>query len=103
MRAQRVKPFIQALDAEVTAKGTPTMRPLWWEFPTDDGSYGVDDQYMLGPNLLVAPVTMQGAVSRTVYFPPGTWKHFFTNDVETGPGSKTIAAPLKHFPVYTRM
>ena len=103
MRAERVKPYIQALDKEVTATGAPTMRPLWWHYPDDTNSYGVNDQYMLGPNLLVAPVTTQRAVSRSVYFPTGQWKHWFTNDIVTGPGTKMIAAPLEHFPVYTRV
>ena len=50
--------------------------------------------------LLVAPVTMQGATSRNVYFPPGAWTHFFTGDVEHGPAKKKIEAPLEHFPAY---
>ena len=47
----------------------PTMRPLWWEFPGDPHAVGVNDQYMLGPDLLVAPVTVQGATTRLVTFP----------------------------------
>ncbi len=103
MRAQRVKPFIAALDREVTATGAPTARPLWWEYPDDLGAYGIDDQYMLGPRLLVAPVATQGATSRAVYFPPGGWKHFFTGEVESGPATRTIPAPLDNFPVYIRL
>ena len=101
MRAEKVKPYIAALDAEVTASGAPTMRPLWWNFPDDEGSFGRDDQYMLGAELLVAPVTRQGARSRLVYFPPGQWKHWFTGDTVTGPASLEIDAPIEHFPVYT--
>jgi alpha-D-xyloside xylohydrolase len=101
MRAARVKPYIAALDAEVTASGAPTMRPLWWNFPEDEGSFGRDDQYMLGAELLVAPVTRQGARSRLVYFPPGQWKHWFTGDTVAGPASLEIDAPIEHFPVYT--
>ena len=102
MRAERVKPYIVALDAEVTTTGAPTMRPLWYEFPDDIKSYSVEDQYMLGPNLLVAPVYTQGATSRTVYFPDGTWKHFFDGSTVVGPCTKTIDAPLESFPVYER-
>ena len=103
LRAEGVKPYIAELDAEVTATGVPTMRPLWFEHPEDGGSYGVEDQYFLGSKLLVAPVTKQGATSRSVYFPPGQWKHFWTGDIETGPATKTIAAPLAHFPAYTKV
>ena len=48
------------------------MRPLAYEFLADPGAFGVGDQYMLGPDYLVAPVVVQGAVERRVYFPAGT-------------------------------
>jgi alpha-D-xyloside xylohydrolase len=102
-RAEILKPYIQELDKNVTARGVPTMRPLWWEFPADEGSYGVNDQYLLGPDYLVAPVTKQNATSRSVYFPPGSWKHFFDGSVVKGPATKTISAPIESFPVYKRM
>ena len=60
VRAERLAPYIAALAANVSARGVPTMRPLWWEFPGDALAIGVNDQYMLGPDLLVAPVTAQG-------------------------------------------
>jgi len=63
-----LKPYIQELAQNVSARGVPTMRPLWWEFPEDKFTVGVDDQYMLGPKLLVAPVTEQGSTGRSVYF-----------------------------------
>ena len=46
MLAQR---YIASLAANVTARGVPTVRPLWWGFPADAGAVGVNDQYMLGP------------------------------------------------------
>ena len=57
---------------------------------------------MLGPDYLVAPVVKQGATSRDVYFPPGSWTHFFDGTTVQGPGKKTIQAPLETFPVYKR-
>ena len=69
VRAERLAPYIAALAANVSARGVPTMRPLWWEFPGDPHAVGVNDQYMLGPDLLVAPVTVQGATTRLVTFP----------------------------------
>jgi len=97
-------PYIQELATNVTKSGVPTMRPLWYEFPEDDGAYGINDQYMLGPKYLVAPVTIQNATSRKVYFPKGaSWKHVFTGDVVVGGKEQTIAAPIEEFPVYTRV
>lgn len=99
-----MKPYIRQLAENVTASGVPTMRPLWYEFPADKGSVGINDQYLLGPDYLVAPVTIQGATSRTVYFPAGaSWKNMFNpSDVVTGGVSKTVPAPLDTIPVYIR-
>ena len=79
------------------------MRPLWYEFPEDEGAYGINDQYFLGPKYLVAPVTFENATSRSVYFPKGaSWTHVFTNEVVKGGQTLTVDAPLAEFPVYTR-
>ena len=70
VRAEAIKPYIAELALNVTARGVPTMRPLWWEFPSDPDVLEINDQYMLGPRLLVAPVVVQGATSRRVVPPP---------------------------------
>ena len=50
------------------------MRPLWFEFPEAEAAYGVQDQFMLGPALLAAPVLQEGAASRAVLLPQqATW------------------------------
>lgn len=59
-----LKPYMKELAANVTAYGVPTARPLWWEFPNDRKAVGVNTQFMLGPDYLVAPVTAQNATSR---------------------------------------
>jgi len=103
LRATMV-PYITELSENVTARGVPTMRPLWYEFPEDESSYGINDQYFLGPKYLVAPVTVQNATSRSVYFPKGaSWKNIFTNDVVTGGQRITVDAPLEIFPAYERV
>ena len=100
-----MKPYIAALDANVTARGVLTMRPLAFEFPADKGCRGIDDQYLLGPELLVAPVTTQGATNRSVYFPKGaTWENFFNTEERIAGGQRlTVAAPLDIIPVYKRV
>ena len=104
LRHDVLKPYIAELAANVSATGVPTMRPLWWEFPADAGSVGVNDQYMLGPKYLVAPVVTQGATTRKMYFPAGaSWKQIFTQDVVAGGATKTVAAPLEQIPVYERV
>ena len=103
-RASVLKPYIAALAANVSAEGVPTMRPLWYEFPQDPACYGVDDQYLLGPELLVAPVTAQGATNRSVVFPAGAdWVSVWDSSVvEAGGGTRVVQAPLSVIPVYRR-
>lgn len=104
-----MKPYIQELAQNVTARGVPTMRPLWYEFPTDPLTRGVNDQYFLGNKYLVAPVTVQGATNRSVYFPGAgvTYQNVFdASDKVTTPSTggirKVVQAPLEIIPVYIR-
>ena len=102
---KQLKPYIAELAANVSKSGVPTMRPLWYEFPDDDHCRGVNDQYLLGPSLLVAPVTVQNATSRSVYFPRGAdWQDFFDASATPVKGgqTQTVDAPLDHIPVYWR-
>ena len=96
-------PYILELARNVTARGVPTLRPLWYEFALDPKAVGVDDQYLLGPDYLVAPVTAQGATSRLVYFPAGaSWKSFWTAELIRGGVLLNVSAPLDVIPVYKR-
>jgi alpha-D-xyloside xylohydrolase len=91
----------QMLTASET--GAPPMRPLFFDFPNDPASYGVEDQFMFGPDLLVAPVTIESARSRDVYLPTETtWKDAWTDEVYQGGQSITIDAPLDKIPLYLR-
>ena len=107
VRAAQLAPYIAELSANVSAAGVPTMRPLWWEFPADPGAVGVNDQYLLGPSLLVAPVVTQGATTRDVYFPGDAttkWVSFWDPAAPpvAGGARHTVAAPLDTIPVYRR-
>jgi len=81
------------------------MRPMFLEFPEDEAFWTIDDQYMLGPDLLVAPVMVEGAVSRSLRLPAGEWKDFWTGDsVKAGgaAGNLVVDAPLGLPPVFIR-
>jgi alpha-glucosidase (family GH31 glycosyl hydrolase) len=80
----------------------PVVRPLLLEFPDDPVAAGVDDQYLLGDRLLVAPVLEEGARSRRVYLPPGSWVHPSTGEVTEGGGFRTVDAPLDVVPMWLR-
>ena len=97
--------YLHDLARNVTARGVPTMRPLWWDFGHDDPQlHGVDDQYLLGDRLLVAPVTVQNATGRRVVFPRGaTWVSFWdARQSYKGGQAIDIDAPLGTPPVYWR-
>jgi alpha-D-xyloside xylohydrolase len=106
---EQLRPYVMEQYRAASVNGTPIMRPLFYDFHTDAGSQGIDDQQMFGPDYLVAPVMVKGATSRSVYLPPlpkGTvWLNYFTGiATATFGGGKNIteATPLDTFPLYKR-
>jgi len=95
-------PYFYNLFHEAAQDGTPIMRPLFWEFPDDPNGYAVDDQFLLGPSLLVAPVMQPGACERAVYLPPGQWYDYWTKQVFKGEQYVGANAPLEMLPLYVR-
>jgi alpha-glucosidase (family GH31 glycosyl hydrolase) len=96
----RTEPLILKLWKQADKTGTPIMRPLWLAYPNDPTAAAQDEQWMLGPNVLVAPVITEGATTRTVIFPPGCWKNPNTGNTYDGPTSATVPAPLTVLPYY---
>jgi hypothetical protein len=97
---RRAAPLILRLWAQADRNGIPPTRPLWLEFPGDAAAARQDQEWMLGHDVLVAPVVAEGATSRDVYFPAGCWVG--TGMRVTGPANRTIAAPLGTLPYFTR-
>ena len=64
--------------AEIT--GVPPVRPMMMEFESDRNTWAIDDQFMLGDKILVAPIFQAGATERDVYLPEGRWEHWFTKE-----------------------
>ncbi len=90
--------------------GLPPMHPLFFDFPDDEICWSVEDQFFLGPDILVAPVLFSGARSREVYIPEGTdchskgtkWVCAWTEERPGGGQWITADAPLERIPVYVR-
>jgi alpha-D-xyloside xylohydrolase len=100
---ERLRPYLLELSEQAHRTGAPVMRPLFFGFPDDDHAWRVDDQFLLGPDVLVAPVTESGARSRTVYLPAGTrWTDTATGEVHEGGTTPDVAAPLERIPVFVR-
>lgn len=94
------QPLIMKLWEEGVATGMPITRPLWLHYPDDDTARAQDQQFMLGPDVLVAPVVEANADSREIYFPEGCWRHPEDGSEFLGPQSVTISAPLDYLPYY---
>lgn len=83
--------------------GLPVMRGLFFEFADDERCWEEHDQFLLGSDLLVAPVVHAGATSRTVYLPAGAhWTSLHTGEVLDGGQDVEVAAPLDSIPVFAR-
>lgn len=101
----RLMPYLYSAFVDASETGAPVMRPLVYQFQGDPNVRDIDDQYMLGASLLVAPVCEEGATSRKVVLPEGTWFDW-AGDVAQGPlaGGQTVTvdAPLDRIPVFAR-
>jgi alpha-D-xyloside xylohydrolase len=97
----RLMPYLAALGEENHATGTPVMRPMFLEFPDDPTTHTLDRQYMLGPELLVAPVLQPGG-EVTFYLPAGTWTHAQTGERLEGSRWHTKTFDYRHAAVYIR-
>jgi alpha-D-xyloside xylohydrolase len=96
-------PYIYALGYRTHETGAPYMRALFMDFPADPKVADITDEYMFGPAFLVAPVTEQGATSRTVYLPAGTdWYNYWTNQRVHGGETIKVDAPIDVLPLFVR-
>ncbi|WP_341716656.1 alpha-xylosidase [Micromonospora sp. FIMYZ51] len=94
-------PYLAAAAEEAHREGVPVMRPMVLEFPDDPTTAYLDRQYMLGPDLLVAPV-MSADGQVTYYVPAGAWTHLTTGGQVTGPGWVTEKHGFDSLPVLAR-
>jgi alpha-glucosidase/alpha-D-xyloside xylohydrolase len=94
-------PYNYTIAREACDTGIPMMRSLWLQYPQDTETPNIGDEYLWGPNILIAPVTEKSAVTRRLYLPPGQWYDWWTNDSPI-PGSQWITHPvdLSTLPLY---
>ena len=100
---ERLRPYVRQIMREAHETGAPVMRPLFYEFPQDKAAWQVEDCYMFGPDMLVAPVMEPGVTQRRIYLPAGeTWKDAYTGQVYEGGQTVTVPAPIDVIPVMLR-
>ncbi len=99
----RIKPYIKKLMREAHEKGTPVIRPLFYDFHEDKTAWQVEDQYMFGPDVLVAPILYPKMEKRKVYLPEDTdWKNAWTGEEFQGGQTIEVDAPIDIIPLFLR-
>jgi alpha-glucosidase len=98
----RLLPYWYTLAWQASQTGSPLVRPLAWCNPSDRRLWQVDDAFMVGDALLVAPVVESGARQRSVTLPAGAWYDFDSDQVYPGGQEVTLEAPLERIPVLVR-
>ncbi|MFC7327197.1 TIM-barrel domain-containing protein [Marinactinospora rubrisoli] len=100
---ERIRPYVMAQMRTAHETGVPPMRPLFVDFPSDGHAWRVDDQFLLGRDVLVAPVLTPDTTARSVYLPEGAeWTDAWTGTRHAGGGTVVAEAPLSRIPVFLR-
>ena len=97
-----LKDDFMALAEEAASTGAPLLRHMMLAFPGDEATRDLSDQFMIGDSLLVAPVVEEGATSRSVYFPAGTWFNVWSGETQQGGQRVVVDAPIGSPPVFSR-
>ena len=95
-------PYLRMVVAEAAATGLPAQRPLFLHFEDDERCAAIQDAYLYGPDLLVAPVLQPGAAEWTTYLPSADWMHVWSGQTFKGGAEATVPAPLGQPPVFVR-
>lgn len=102
MTRETLRPYVKEQMKAAHEKGTPVIRPLFYDFPDQKVCWDINDEYMFGPDILVAPVLYEGMRNRSVYLPEGKkWKCVNTGKTYEGGTIVECDAPLDTIPVFT--
>lgn len=98
----RLLPYFYSLCAEAARSGAPIIRPLFWHYQNDPAASVCSDQFLLGRDIMVAPVLRQGATARSVYLPNDVWYDFWTGERFQGGTHIAVETPAELIPVFVR-
>lgn len=97
----KLVPYLHAAFVQYNRTGVPPFRPLVMDYPEDAQTWALDDQYLMGESLLVAPV-VAGKSEREIYLPKGEWFDFWTGQQHEGGNRTTVPVPLDRIPIYVK-
>ncbi|MET0173008.1 MAG: alpha-glucosidase [Agrobacterium vaccinii] len=96
-------PYLKSLSAEAVERGLPVQRPLFLHYQEDRQTYAIQDSYLYGADMLVAPIWQAAQETRSVYLPKGElWVHVWTEEVFEGGQEVEVAAPTGKPAVFYR-
>ena len=98
----RLLPFLYTTLEEAHRAGVPLFRPLLLNYQDDESTYNLDDEFMIGDDLLLAPIVKPDVTSRLVYLPKGVWYDYWTNKKYSGGTMIRAEAPLETVPMFVR-
>jgi alpha-D-xyloside xylohydrolase len=101
---ERIKPYIIEQMKKASSEGIPIMRPLFLDFPEDETSWEIEDEFLFGPDILVAPILYEGVKSRKIYLPKGAkWRDVNYGELyDGGIWIEDYPADLKIIPIFLK-
>jgi hypothetical protein len=100
---EELVPYLYTASQQASSSGLPMTRPLYLDYPDQSAAYDNPTEYLLGQDVLVAPVTTPGQVAQaSVWFPPGQWTDWFTGATFQGPSTQTLDVPENRMPVFVK-
>jgi alpha-glucosidase len=98
----KLLPYLYTQFYTAERRGTPIMRPVFYDFPDDQDLYFTSNEFLFGRDILVAPILWEGATKRDVRLPAGDWYDYWTNEKISGPKYFTTNAPIDRIPIFVR-
>lgn len=95
-------PHFYNLFVETTKTGLSVMRPLFMEYPEDSNTFNLSDQFMIGDNVIIAPILKPDTYHRVVYLPVGSWYDYWTDKLYVGGTHVLVEAPIDTLPIFVR-
>lgn len=98
----RLMPYLYTAVEQASRTGQPVLRPLYYQFPDDPETYTIEDQFLVGDSLLLAPVLKEGATSRRLYLPEGFWYDYGSKEQIKGGCWVNYPVKLETLPLFVR-